>query len=53
MKTEKSIYESDKIMNEETRNAIDDVNNNRNMSKTFDSVEALMRDLDADEQSSV
>lgn len=33
--------------NEETRAAIDDVNNNRNMSKTFDSVEALMEDLNA------
>ena len=28
--------------------AIDDVNNNRNMSKTFDSVKALMEDLNAD-----
>jgi DNA-damage-inducible protein J len=34
--------------NEETRAAIDDVNNNRNMSKTFDSVEALMEDLNAE-----
>ncbi len=33
--------------NEETRAAIDDVNNNRNMSKTFDSVDALMEDLNA------
>ncbi len=33
--------------NEETRAAIDDVNSNRNMSKTFDSVEALMEDLNA------
>jgi len=33
--------------NEETRAAIDDVNNNRNMSKTFDSVSALMEDLNA------
>ena len=36
------------IPNEETRAAIDDVNNNRNMSKTFDSVEALMEDLNAE-----
>ena len=34
--------------NEETRAAIDDVNNNRNMSKTFDSVDALMEDLNAE-----
>ncbi|MDD2511164.1 MAG: type II toxin-antitoxin system RelB/DinJ family antitoxin [Syntrophomonas sp.] len=33
--------------NEETKAAIDDVNNNRNMSKTFDSVNALMEDLNA------
>ena len=33
--------------NEETRVAIDDVNNNRNMSKTFDSVKDLMDDLNA------
>ena len=33
--------------NEETRAAIDDVNSNRNMSKTFDNVEALMEDLNA------
>ena len=33
--------------NEETQAAIDDVNNNRNMSKTFDSVSALMKDLNA------
>lgn len=33
--------------NEETLSAIDDVNNNRNMSKTFDSVTALMEDLNA------
>ena len=33
--------------NEETMAAIDDVNNNRNMSKTFDSVSALMEDLNA------
>jgi DNA-damage-inducible protein J len=33
--------------NAETLAAIDDVNNNRNMSKTFDSVSALMEDLNA------
>ncbi|WP_061214239.1 type II toxin-antitoxin system RelB/DinJ family antitoxin [Syntrophomonas wolfei] len=33
--------------NKETMAAIDDVNNNRNMSKTFDSVSALMEDLNA------
>jgi len=33
--------------NNETMAAIDDVNNNRNMSKTFDSVSALMDDLNA------
>ena len=33
--------------NSETLSAIDDVNNNRNMSKTFDSVSALMEDLNA------
>ncbi|MHB8126090.1 MAG: type II toxin-antitoxin system RelB/DinJ family antitoxin [Desulfitobacteriaceae bacterium] len=33
--------------NAETLSAIDDVNNNRNMSKTFDSVDALMKDLNA------
>lgn len=36
--------------NEETLSAIDDVNNNRNMSKTFDSVSALMEDLNAKNQ---
>lgn len=36
------------IPNEETRAAIEDVNNNRNMSKTFDNVKALMEDLNAD-----
>jgi DNA-damage-inducible protein J len=36
------------IPNEETRAAIEDVNNNRNMSKTFDNVTALMEDLNAD-----
>jgi len=35
------------VPNAETLAAIDDVNNNRNMSKTFDSVSALMEDLDA------
>ena len=34
--------------NKETLEAIDDVNNNRNMSKTFDSVSALMEDLNAE-----
>jgi len=33
--------------NAETTAAIDDVNNNRNMSKSFDSVRALMDDLNA------
>ncbi|MGC7871342.1 type II toxin-antitoxin system RelB/DinJ family antitoxin [Desulfosporosinus sp. SYSU MS00001] len=33
--------------NAETLAAIDDVNNNRNMSKAFDSVSALMEDLNA------
>lgn len=33
--------------NAETLSAIDDVNNNRNMSKSFDSVHALMEDLNA------
>jgi DNA-damage-inducible protein J len=33
--------------NEETQAAINDVNYNRNMSKTFDSVTALMDDLNA------
>ena len=33
--------------NEKTQSAIDDVDNNRNMSKTFDSVSALMEDLNA------
>ncbi|HHU31140.1 MAG: type II toxin-antitoxin system RelB/DinJ family antitoxin [Zhaonellaceae bacterium] len=35
------------IPNEETLAAIDDVNNNRNMSKTFSSVKDLMDDLNA------
>jgi DNA-damage-inducible protein J len=34
--------------NKETLAAIDDVNNNRDMSKTFDSVSALMGDLNAE-----
>lgn len=33
--------------NEETQAAINDVNNNRDISKTFDSVGALMEDLNA------
>jgi|GEM_PF-395244 len=33
--------------NEETQAAINDVNTNRNMSKTFDSVNDLMEDLNA------
>ena len=33
--------------NAETLAAIDDVNNNRNMSKSFDSVDKLLEDLDA------
>lgn len=33
--------------NDETQAAINDVNNNRNMCKTFDSVSALMEDLNA------
>ena len=33
--------------NAETMSAIDDVTNNRNMSKTFDGVNALMEDLNA------
>jgi len=33
--------------NIETLSAIDDVNNNRNMSKTFDSVNDLIEDLNA------
>ena len=33
--------------NAETLAAIDDVNNNRNMSKAYDSMEDLMRDLNA------
>lgn len=34
-------------LNAETIEAIEDVENNRNLSRTFDSVEELMRDLDA------
>ena len=33
--------------NSETLAAIDDVNNNRNMSKVYDNMEELMRDLNA------
>jgi DNA-damage-inducible protein J len=33
--------------NAETLSAIDDVNNNRNMSKTFDSINDLIEDLNA------
>ena len=33
--------------NAETLSAIDDVNNNRNMSKTFESISELMEDLNA------
>lgn len=33
--------------NSETLEAIDDVNNNRNMSKAYDSMDELMRDLNA------
>jgi len=36
------------VPNEETLAAINDVNLNRNMSKPFHSVKALMEDLDAD-----
>jgi DNA-damage-inducible protein J len=35
------------VPNAETIAAIDDVNNNRNMSRAFDSVEDFMRDLNA------
>jgi DNA-damage-inducible protein J len=37
------------VPNEETLTAINDVNLKRNMSKPFDSVKALMEDLDADD----
>ncbi len=43
----KRLYDLVKYGNKETQAAIDDVNNNRNMSKTFDSVNALMEDLNA------
>jgi predicted RNase H-like HicB family nuclease len=33
--------------NATTINAMDDVNHNRNLSKTFDSIESLIEDLDA------
>lgn len=33
--------------NSDTLAAIDDVNNNRNMSKTYDDIDELMRDLNA------
>ena len=36
------------VPNEETLKAIDDANNNRNMSKSFGSVRALMEALNAD-----
>ena len=35
------------IPNAETMKAIDDVNNNRNMSKVYDDIDELMRDLHA------
>ena len=35
------------VPNAETIAAMQDVNNNRNMSKTYDNVDELMRDLDA------
>jgi len=35
------------IPNEETQVAIDDVKNNRNLSKSFDNINALMDDLNA------
>ncbi len=35
------------LPNEDTIASIDDVNNNRNMSKTFNNVKALMDDLNA------
>ena len=37
------------IPNEETLAAIQDVNQNRNMSRSFSSVKELMEDLDADD----
>ena len=38
------------ILNEETIAAIQDVNQNRNMSRSFNSVKELMEGLDADDQ---
>lgn len=35
--------------NEETRAALDDVKNGRNLSRTFTSVQELMEDLNADD----
>lgn len=35
--------------NEITRNAIEDVENKRNLSKSFDDIEALMEDLNAED----
>ena len=35
--------------NEITRNAIEDVENKRNLSKSFDNIEALMEDLNAED----
>ena len=35
------------VPNAETLTAIDDVNNNRSMSKTYDDIDELMRDLNA------
>lgn len=43
----KTINAFDSQLNTETINAIEDVNNNRNMSKTFDGVDELMADLNA------
>ena len=37
------------VPNEETKKAIDDANNNRNMSKPFSTVGALIEDLNADD----
>lgn len=37
------------VPNEETRKAIEDVKNRRNLSKTFSSVSELMEDLNADD----
>jgi DNA-damage-inducible protein J len=38
-----------RLPNDETLAAIEDVNQNRNMSKSFHSVKELMEDLDADD----